>query len=332
MFSRDVGLTDAQQALEIMLTAEQLQVPECAEICQHYMQSCPMSWPVALALLQLQHQHLQEQRQQDQQKAQQDQARLSRTSTPGTNQHKAASKSLAAPDAFALGSISSFEAAVAAITPALPVPKESTYLQQLLGEAQNFVLQHFEDLEAIMSSREGREQLLMLPYDALRAILEHPHLRVASENTALLAAAAWLAANAGEADVAHSSTAGVAEPPAGAAEPPAASQEYGAAPAPDVFPAEESPDLLPAEVDTAPLVASLTPEPGAVEAAAASTAAAAALYRSVEELDHHHQQQELLGGGGDGIHLLQDLCDVLRLHQLSFTYLMHVLPRQVATG
>jgi len=161
-----------------------VQVAECAEICQHYLQSSQMSWPVAQALLQLQHKHLQEQRQREQQRLQ------GKGNTSRTMLHKAAVASSPAPEAPALGAVSSPEAAVAAITPALPVPGQSTYLQQLLGKAQNFVLQHFEDLEVIMSSREGREQLLMLPYDALRAILEHPQLRLASENTALLAVGA----------------------------------------------------------------------------------------------------------------------------------------------
>jgi hypothetical protein len=372
-----------------------------------------MSWPVAQALLQLQHKHLQEQRQREQQRLQ------GKGNTSRTMLHKAAVASSPAPDALALGAVSSPEAAVAAITPALPVPGQSTYLQQLLGKAQNFVLQHFEDLEVIMSSREGREQLLMLPYDALRAILEHPQLRLASENTALLAVGAWLAANvinadgsflppspvavaaagststvtssttsqaggtsaaagcpaetksssceSGTADMAagacqetgpsdipgnssssssssitsvgqveanRSQPAGAAmaahSTPAGAlAESLAARQEYKPPPAAAASPAGPFLNQPAAAVKAAAPAPVPITAPGTAEAAGASSTGAAELPRALDQPEQQEQQEELLGGRGGGVSLLQDMCEVLRLHQLSFTYLMHVMPRQV---
>lgn len=115
------------------------QVPDCAEVCQHYLEDCSMDWPVALTLVHLQHKHQQEQHQQRQQQWQQQQqpsANLPRTTSgtsiasarrPGqrTSLHSRSSMS----SSLLRGLGGSGANGLDAVAPPLPVPSESVYLQ-----------------------------------------------------------------------------------------------------------------------------------------------------------------------------------------------------------
>jgi hypothetical protein len=203
-------------------------------------------------------------------------------------------------------------------------------LQGLLLRAQDYLLRQFEDLELVLGSAEGRQQLLLLPYDALKAILQHPRLKVASENSALLAAAGWLAANTRQVNTLllgpHGSHSGSSSGAVGAG------SSGGGAPHKQAAGVEEraqavynsslynsnSSDVGASKAEGAH--AGKAPPPAAAAAEAARQPGTPDAAAAVQP-----QQHQLPTASGVAA-LLLDLCQVLRLCQLSYTYAMHVLP------
>lgn len=127
------------------------QVPDCAEVCQHYLEDCSMDWPVALTLVHLQHKHQQEQQhqhhqhqQQQQQQLQQAPGSLPRNSSSGSSvasarrQGPVGRSSLHGRSSKGAGLLRGLGAsganALEAVAPLLPVPHDSVYLQVGRGQ------------------------------------------------------------------------------------------------------------------------------------------------------------------------------------------------------
>jgi hypothetical protein len=125
----------------LALAAMLPQVPDCAEVCQHYLEDCSMDWPVALTLVHLQHKHQQEQEQLRQQQQQQHQGSgtLHKASSgPGSasvsgrrsgQQQRSSLHSRHSMSAGLKGRGVAGGGGLDAVTPLLPVPSESVYLQ-----------------------------------------------------------------------------------------------------------------------------------------------------------------------------------------------------------
>jgi len=187
----------------------------------------------------------------------------------------------------------------------------------------------FEDLEVVLGSAEGRQRLLLLPYDALRAILGHPRLQVASENTALLAAAAWLHANAAQVNsllLSPNSSAAAAAAAAGGGLGLRQSSGATAAGGADVPVRSQS-------VYSSALYSSsngkAAEDPGSSNAVNSSSTEAQGvqngmLHNTAAAAATQQQQQPPTASGVGS--LLLDLCQVLRVCQCSYTYVMHILP------
>jgi hypothetical protein len=131
--------TGADVAVALYLSP---QVPDCAEVCQHYLEDCSMDWPVALTLVHLQHKHQQEQQQQQQ--LQQAPGSLPRNSSSGSSiasarrQGAVGRSSLHGRSSKGPGLLRGLGAsgatnALEAVAPLLPVPHDSVYLQVSRG-------------------------------------------------------------------------------------------------------------------------------------------------------------------------------------------------------
>jgi hypothetical protein len=217
-------------------------------------------------------------------------------------------------------------------------------MQGLLLRAQDFLVHQFEDLELVMASPEGRQRLLLLPYDALRAILGHPSLKVASENTALAAAAGWLHANAAQDSSMLLSSAGGSSSSSSNNCSSAGATGLGAAVG---VKAAAGGDVCAQSVYSSALYNSsssngVTENTGGSNAAAGAAAGGTgtttnkagqhatqngAAQPALAPTQAQQQQQQAPVAASGTISLLLDLCQVLRLCQCSYTYVLHVLPQ-----
>jgi hypothetical protein len=188
----------------------------------------------------------------------------------------------------------------------------------LLLRAQDFLVAQFEDLELVLASAEGRQRLLLLPYDALRAILGHNRLRVASENTALLAAAGWLQANAahvGSLLLSHSSgsSSNGLMRNGSKGDDGQVQSVYNSA----LYTSGRSGDAAPA--------ATANGSSDHVQQTGSAPPAVASLQSPQQQTPGSSQPAPPTASGAGS--LLLDLCQVLRLCQCSYTYILHVLPQ-----
>eukprot|EP00877_Chromochloris_zofingiensis_P010963 jgi/Chrzof1/611/Cz01g22110.t1 len=315
IFTGDIPLKSNVQALKCLLVAEQLQVADCAAVCRQRLDPVPMEWDMAIMLVQHQHRQLHQQQ------------RLAQHSRKATHKRT----KIQPPSLTQLPSLTA--------TP---------NLCGLLSRAQDYILQHFQDLQVVWSNPVTRQRLLQLPYDAFRAVLNHPQLKVTSENTVLLAAATWLAhhGNSRLTTVSPAAAAGeVSQSDAGVS---TSCQPLDMAPQQWVRP----------QTEVAAVPTNQTHRDVAVEDSdmyydasnGCSTrqvntdqAACARMLSNVHSQSSDFAPQGMQQDAAaeqpapkapvdsqtapTSVNMLEDLCTVIRFPLLSYTYLLHVLPR-----